>query len=520
MDSDRLTARWLVSATLVIFSPVDVPVIAQQKQPTAIEQMAAALESALKTLAGRDQKPARPAAPVAAVELRELVAPVVARPEADVEQRLQRLESHAIVLQDWIDLHVELSEKQRQHLSAAASAVIAQSQGRWKAGDGGNTSALDDFFPINFTDVDGPARELDQAAFTVLTTDRFVSSDQAAIVLRATSEREDFYRDAALGYVLNLLDDVFFLTPEQRKQISEILSKVSLNGACFSIGSTLRNQYFRTVSVAGVVASGRLNSVLSPNQRLMTGTGDGTLGYILPDHLVIRRGDATETQQETLKTSAATQSQRLNQNLAVRIDFYQSTCGLSDKQARHLQLAGKGALDDVIRTWKANTTKTMERSKIHQQRFAGQNVPIAIPTASLEQLLSNTLWTQTVESMVSADSEAIKHRDKARQEAQAKFAVALLDRELWLEPFQRERLLKSVEKTLPSVDDVNNYQQNVEELSLLCVPLLKLSRLDLTILSPAQRTVWNGMKEHFTLNGDYVQVQMKRHRTLSIRLPE
>jgi len=66
----------------------------------------------------------------------------------------------------------------------------------------------------------------------------------------------------------------------------------------------------------------------------------------------------------------------------------------------------------------------------------------------------------------------------------------------------------------------NVYQQNTDELSLLCIPLFKLSKLDLTILSPPQRAVWAGMKKPFTKQNGYLRVQTKHAGTMMIRLPK
>lgn len=510
MSSKRLGTTCLISASLAFFGLFDVPVIAQQPQPSAMGQLAKKLGQAIESLT--KQKPAKPAAPAFdVVELVEIAVPAVA--DADVNKRLTRLQSHSDVLLDWIKLSVDLSEQQTQQLDATLSTTIAQSQTAWRKGGDGNTAVQDDYLPLNFTDADGPARNLDRVAMEAV--------EHSAKLSEATAEREAFYREAALGYVLNLLDEALFLTPDQRKQMRDIVAKkVDLNAACFSVLSQAQArryvQYFQTISVTTAMSPDTMDNVLSPNQKLLA--EDLTSDLNIRPYFSIKTGDDSETQLEALKSYTATQRLYLNRNLAIQIDFHHSTSGLSDKQVRYLKLAGKGAMDDVMRTWKSNTTKTIERYKT--QQFAGQNVSVGISAVTIRQLMDNPLWAQTLESVVAKDSKAARNRRAVQKAARAKFAVALLDRELWLEPFQRERLLTSVEKTLSSLDSTANQRRNTNEISLLCTPLFKLSKLDLTILSPAQRTVWKGIKDLFTLSNNYARVKTKRRGTISIRLSD
>lgn len=527
MDSRRFITTQRGLAFLLVLLIADVPATAQQKPGTAVEKMASAIERALKALTGAEEaRPARPVRPaMPAAEFRP-AQEAVARPAKDVDTRLKRLQSHAAVMQEWFDLQAELTEPQQRELAAALEASISDSQKSWKAGDAQDRQRVfDDFFPIVFTDLTGPALYLEGAGTEAVKDKVALPEKQANQLSEALEEREEFYRAAALGYVLNLLDEYFFFTPEQREKMAEIVSKkVDLNAACYSMQTKERArrsfQYFPSTSVIGTVVTWKPNGFFSDNQKVLAValTAPQSAASGNSEAFPVMTAEDAETVQQRLKDVSAAQRTRLQHNLAVRIDFYESTCDLSERDVRRLTLAGKGTMDSVIRAWKANTRKNIER---YQQQNAGRNVVVAFPVPSISQLLANELWTHTVKSSVPENSQAITNRDETLKDARAKFVVAMLDRELWLEPFQRERLLKSVQKMLPSGDVAkSSYQRNTDELTLLCIPLFKLSKLELTILSPAQRTVWKGMKEPFTENNGYVRVQTKRNGTLTIPLPK
>jgi len=527
MDSTRFITTQRGLAFLLVLLIADVPATAQQKPGTAVEKMASAIERALKAVTGAEEaRPARPVRPAMPAAGFRPAQEAVARPAKDVDARLKRLQSHAAVMQEWFDLQAELTEPQQRELAKALEASISDLQKSWKAGDAQDRQRVfDDFFPIVFTDLTGPALYLEGAGTEAVKDKVALPEKQANQLSEALAEREEFYRAAALGYVLNLLDEYFFFTPEQREKMAEIVSKkVDLNAACYSMQTQAqKNRYFRyfnETSVNGMVFPLEPSGTLSDNQQVLadelTGASSAVSGN--SEYIALSTSADPETMEQTLTDVGNTQRTRLQQNLAVRIDFYQSTDDLTERDVRRLTLAGKGAMDAVIREWKAKTRQSFER---YREQFAGRNVSISLGPPQISQLLANELWMHTVKTVLPENPKAIANRDRMLRAARAKFVVAMLDRELWLEPFQRQRLLESVEELLPFDDVVRSrHQQNIEELTLLCIPLFKLSKLELTILSPSQRMAWNGMKGLFTENNGYVRVQTKRNGTLTIPLPK
>ncbi len=450
---------------------------------------------------------------------------VVARPEQDVKDRLNRLQSHSVVLQDWIHLHAELSTEQKTQLGTSLQSSISKLQESWKQqpNQRNQQQALDDFFPINFTDDTGPAFRLDEAGVQVVLDDDELPKETTSQLSDALNERKAFYRDAALGYVLNLLDDYLFLTPDQRQKMAEEMQsyRLNLDDACYSLHGKHSNyyQYFQSTSVTTTLASLKTAGLLTQSQEDITTDlrSQPSNATSNPNYMLISTGDDEETFHQQLRDTGKQQLKRLSQHVAARIDFYQSIGSLSDRNVRRLRLASKGAMDDVITSWKSNTTKSFERYQT--QEFAGQNMRIHMSLPTVESLVSNELWKDTVESMVPESSDGLFNRGRAIGNARAKFAVAMLDRELWLDSFQRERLLKSVSKLLPAGSgDSNSHRQSTDELSLLCIPLFKLSKLELTILSPAQRQVWAEMKKPFTEQNGYLRAKTKQFGNMSIRL--
>jgi len=509
---------------LIVLFSAGFPVKAQEKPATAIEKAASLVEQAIKAVTGaRQAKPAAPDPAPAPIFNRGLMherAVLVERSKEEIQTRLKRLQLQAVVQQDWIDLHTELSEEKQRRLATEFTTEVAALQASWKADQ--SQRALGGAFPICFTDSLGPATELERDVHQRMNRIALLSEEQSENLSRAIAEREELRRTAAVGYVLNLFDKELYFTPTQREAIREaVVDQVDLNASSFSMQPRgrpgIHNPYFNEASVLDVLVSGKQHEVLSDNQKQLA--GDLTAPPTSQQHVMISTGDDEETLQENLREIVKFQRQRLTRMLAVRADFYQATHALTDQQVRRLRVAGKGAIKDVLTNWKTNTTATAKRYRDRNQ-FGGRNVQFGMSVPQVRQVTDNNFWKQTVESVISEDSEAMNVREATRRKAIARFIVAMLDRELWLESFQRERLLRSVLKSLPATDDAQANQDRFDEIALLCIPLFKLSKLDLTILSPTQRAVWKIMKQPLKVNSGYVRVQTKKHGTVSFRIPK
>lgn len=503
------------------------PLRAQEERATAIEKLADFLGGALKAATGKAiPRRVRPAAPV---EMLAQPAPAIVRPEREVKARLKRLQAYSVVMQDWATATAELSEQQRQALQKVAAVAVSDGQREWQQGHPDQRNAvfqqqrgLGDYFPIRFTDVQGAARAVNILQEQKKLVDLSLTTAQQTALQTAEQEREQFHRDATLGYIMNLLDEELYLTATQRETMRESVGhQVDLTGACF--GFQAQNYYFDEKSITGIVKSGGAHlNALTPSQKLrakdLASMENGS--YNSEQYLSFSSEEGIDTWQDKLKEAVVTQKARLTRVIGVRVAFHRMSHQLSDQQTRRLQVAGKGAVDEVIASWKESSRKHLKSYEEQVGRFAGGNFSFGMQVPNVRQLEQNNIWKHTEESIASGVTDALTARNEARRTATAKFIVAMLDKELWLEPFQRERLLDVVRKELPSEENVEPNRRYFSEISLLCIPLFKFSRHDLTILSPHQREVWDEMKEPFNFDGNYVRAQMQNGGQMSFRIPK
>ncbi|MEZ6127178.1 MAG: hypothetical protein R3C59_00685 [Planctomycetaceae bacterium] len=521
MDPLRIT-RWLKNLlTLAVLAvALMAPTQAQQRPATAIEKLAELLGGALKAATGKEEpKAARPAPAVLFAQ------PAVPLAEKEVKERLKRLQAYAAVMQDWVDAQCELTEEQTKNLAAATDKAISVEQLSWKNGrpnDQRNNRGLSDFFPVRFTDTNGAARAVEILRVRSKLTGVQLTTEQTEKLAAAVEERKQFHRGAALGYILNLLDDELFLTADQRQVIGAgIRKKVNLEAACYSFMP--QTYYFDQTSIVDTVREGNdYLEVLTKSQKQRAkdlAALDGG-SYNSEQYISFSSDEGIDTWQDKLREAGLTQKERLQRAVAVRVDFYEMAYDLPPQSARRLLVAGKGAVDEVVAAWQEQTQRQLKSYEDQMGRFAGGNFSFSMSVADIRQLEHNDIWKYTVESVVTGTTDAMAARNEARSAANARFIVAMLDKELWLEPFQRDRLLTAVQNELPSPDYNDPNRRYFGEISLLCIPLFKFSKHDLTVLSRNQKTTWEVIREPFQFDGNYVRVQMQNGGQMSFVIPK
>jgi hypothetical protein len=244
----------------------------------------------------------------------------------------------------------------------------------------------------------------------------------------------------------------------------------------------------------------------------------GSGSYNSEQYILFQSTEGIDTWQDKLTEVTVEQRKRLARAVDVRVAFHGLSQSLSEQEIHYLRVAGKGAVEEVITAWKELSRRQLKSYEDQVMRFNG-NFSFGLSVADVEKLEVNDIWKHAVESLTTQDTDALARRDAVRLDATARFVVAMLDRELWLNSDQRDVLLEAVKKELPDPDYRISNSRYYGEVTLLCIPLFKLSKTDLAIFTAPQQKAWDAMQNMFQLDGNYVRVQMKNGGQMSFSLP-
>jgi hypothetical protein len=537
MDALRI-ALWLRTSLLLIVAVVVLaaPVAAQQRPQTTVEKVAEMLSQALKAATGKARpQRLRNVVPMQMAQPVQQEAPAPAANE--VQQRASRLQAYAAAMQAWITQQAELTPDQVQQFSASVEKAIEASQAKFQQAPRAHqqlNQQLSDYFPICFTAANGAAREIDvvphqshqskNRELDLFPDDRQVKNiqltpEQRQQLLRAIEARFEFREQASLQHVLNLLDAELYLTADQRQQMGEgIAGMIDRDASCFSFQPT--TYYFPQTSIARTIKPGPHLQVLTEAQqdRAKDLASMGSGSYNSEQYILFQSTEGVDTWQDKLTEASTEQRKRLTRAMDVRVAFHGLSQALSDQEIRHLRVAGKGAVEEVLAAWKEQSRRQLKSYEDQVVRFNG-NFSFGLNVADVYQLESNSIWKHAVESLTQNDTDALASRHNVRLDATARFVVAMLDRELWLNADQRQALLDAVKKELPDPDYRIANHRYYGEVTLLAIPLFKLSKTDLAILSPAQQKAWDAMQGMFQHDGNFVRVQMKNGGQMAFSLP-
>ena len=519
-----LRVSTLLPASLLLAFLVNTPGVHGQvkKQPTAIEKLADLLGGALKAATGREEKkPARRAV------VRDMAQPAMDAakiPEDEVKNRLERLTAWSGTMQEWISRNSDCTDEQKKQISEAAVKAIESAQRTWKQQPRAaqrNNRALSDYFPIKFTNVNGASRAADLTRYQQKIADAGLSDEQRSRLTDAVKERTQFQQDASLGYILNLLDAELFLTSQQRETMARTMrSRITLDAACYSFQP--QNYYFQQTSLVPLVQGGNHLDELNAAQKLRAAdlASIGRSGsYNIEQYILFQSQDGVDTWSEKLDEAITEQKSRLRRAINVRVSFQEASHGLSESQTHHLEVAGKGAVDDLMEQWKKTTRKQLKSYEDQMGRFNGGNFAFAVSVPDVHKLERDEVWTHAVEALTPDSSDTLAERNEARSHATAMFVVAMLDRELWLDKSQREQMLELVRKNLPSPDYQIPNRNYFGEVTLLSIPLFRLSKQDVALFSAAQMKAWETVKKQLNFDGSMVRVHMKNGGEMSFQVP-
>lgn len=516
-SSTALKASLLITAMVCTSAPMASKADAQE---TAMEQLAKAIGDALKAATGKNVKKKRV---VAEQMWAQPAMPALLTPEAELKQRKVRLEAYSEVAAAWLDGCVSLQPEQQRALRATLDKEIATSQQAAKKPQpnrNGGTQGFSDHFAITFTDKNGAGKGLNVLQQKHLLAEANLTPQQLAALDEAAKERQEFYESAALGHILNQLDDELYFTTAQRAAIADVVrEKAYLSAACYALHPV--NYYFQQTPITSDIANVKQLDFLGEAQKRRAADLVGQNQHLESEQYIsFQSNEGVDFWQEKLRDAMKSQRQRMMRAVAVRVDFHRASNEMSESDARHLQVAGKGATDATIAQWKTTSLQQLKSYEEHALQMGNGNFGFSLSVPDVQQVDSDPIWKHTVERLLPAASQQLTGRNNVRSDATAKFIVAMLDRELWLTQAQRDVLIDAVRKELPSPDTKIQNANYFLEVTLLTIPMFKLSKQDLAVLTDSQKSAFEAMKEPFQMQNRYVVVQMKNGGQMHLQIPQ
>lgn len=436
-------------------------------------------------------------------EVMEFGGPAAPMAASVLKERNARVDAYAGCLMQWVAGELQLSESDREALQAAIDEKCEQIRETKTAQ---NRNNMPGHMALKFTENGALASRID-ALFTRKGLEQLpLSKEQKQQLKAAMSRRQEHLANANIGQAINLIDGQFFLTQQQRKELAGcIANRLDVSRPCFSFMP--QTYYFQQQALAPVVSAVEVAALWSPAQKARANTlgstpNDGNNGQ----YLMFQMNGGTDDWDEQLQKHMTDQTEKMLTAMQVQVDYFKRLSTLSDQDTFYLQVAAKGAVDAAMTAWKRSTLQQLDRNR---EAFANRmgNIAFSIQTPRVESTQQNKIWTATLAELSPKNAELSKDRVEAIKDATAAYMVGLLDRELWLSDEQRTALLKSIRKEVPAEGDGLMNQEYFRALSYLCVPMFKLSKEDLKVLSPEQKQAWKVLKKPFSMNGQYVQFE-------------
>lgn len=447
----------------------------------------------------------------------------------EVQQReRERFDAFANVLIDAIARAADLTESQRRETSQSLQDSIKSTLAKRSepgAAQRSNGIMWPDLAPVYFTGLGGPARDLQAASLRIANADGLLSEDQRRSLDGFLEDRIQYRQRAALEYVLNLLDNELFLTGGQKPKLARVIQATVHPVAT---GFIPKSGFDTQLSLADVVPPAAVCTFLTDlqQQRLSDVAeeaagrarrgGFGAGPSTRPGFVRLQAIDSRKQWSVQLRSTFDGQKERLLRIMELQTVYCQTEGQLKKTDADHLRVAAKGVIEEVLPAWES---RLLERMQGFQEVAGGRNEVYWLREMSSHDPEKNELWKQTLSSLVPFDSVLVQSRRNARHNAISGYATAMLDRELWLDPQQREQMQLSIHKALAASDDDYLTREQFSELGILCVPLFRLTESDLAVLNKAQQAALKANKASLTVEGSSVRPKPDVVAMVSLRIP-
>jgi len=434
--------------------------------------------------------------------------------QAKVEQFEVRLNSHADVFRDWVHDRLDLTVEQNAEFEKLILTELQRvSIQRNETSSHEVASASAGIKQIRFTTQPNVNNFISSAWLTTFVPG-LLNDQQQARWLKVTSERQEWIRTANLGYLVEVVDDFVFLSDRQRVTVAESIRQMTDNDR--SKQKELEIGLFRFQVQKSILPQAKLyrflsgppRDILSAGQKLILDSygprirmGGGRYTARIPTPV----SDDDDTRMRKA-FAAFREKHRVNFATSVneRVSALDAAFSLTESQKRHLFVAGKGVTKQCLARWQAAKFEELRQMGQRIRRLAKVGVgsmEMNVQGVSVRALDHEPIWRGAV-TEITAKANTRRNLPIHRR-AVVGYVTAMLDKELWLRPEQRDPLSALIDDSFPPLKNVE--QADVKELELLVIPLFCIpdDRLK-TVLSVSQRTAWTVLMAQFKRRGDHV----------------
>lgn len=392
----------------------------------------------------------------------------VAAEPVSIERRVFeiRLTRHLACWWSWLDSTVALDGEQHSALAGDLQRRMPEvSEKHWVRTNRAPGSTLVPHFPVLFVESTSPLSRLTQSS----TVQGLLRKEQAIKLQDAVDERQGFQYAASRDYAVAILDAEVFLTLDQRAAVSadQEVHRERLTEPYFAAHPSTGN-YLPYQSIAGIVSPTVLPR-LSDEQRQRLIQLESIAAKPRPS-LSFRRDEPRDVWDERLKEHIQSCRKEVSLKLTLRASVLEREGLIAVDKADRLRLVAKSVASDLGDDMQSSIRTTLDvfETRMREDVDPGNDSPLTIHTvnSALDSPQNLPAW------IAACGSLSLDHGDYQRWEANRlnlqrqardRAVLAMLDRELWLLPGQRDQLLSHLSAALPPVESVTPNREPLRE---------------------------------------------------------
>ncbi len=437
-----------------------------------------------------------------------------------VAARLRRLNAFSRVMQTWITETCNLSERQQVDLKTLCERTIIKSQSEWleRKSTQSQKGPLCDTGPISFVVPSGAAIEIDlvhnKALFEELA--KLLTPDQLTALNTAKSQRSEFLVECLVGQIINRLDEEYYFTSKQRRDLRSILRPAVVShkddsptqsAQCMTVGLHIAwvLKLIKTADDLGVLNESQAEWAQDIRSRGSSFRYQGTSRM-----LSLSTAENGKSWVDIHSELNDLQKDCVLRAVERRIASAEEDAEpLTRKDRRHLRVAAKGVAERVVTAW---AQQERERIIATEQANGGQPFDELLLSGGIDHLFLWTphvsildcspLWHHTLRKLSATAQNALAIRTKARNLGDASTIVGLLDRELWLTEGQRTALTNFVLEHMPEFGVHVSSTKKIPDHSLFVFAIHCLPQPDESVLTQDQRDIWQMLSAHYASYDD------------------
>lgn len=511
LQSGRAFMRLMTLIVVVLWMCVECGCVQAQQERGVVQRV---LEFLTRPA---EPEQAEPEALQEAVQVRGAFAPNAAadvmRAPGEIASRQKRLDAWCLALEDRLAKQFELTDQQRGELKKLLTKEAALNQQRWKRREP-EGRAMPDSTVIVFAGKTGPTRRILRAVDRTFAD--LLSESQMERYTEVSQHRRERIGDWFAQRAVAVINSELYLSEEQLQACFEDLRQHAGKRSNGLYAFHQQNHYLPYERLDGLL--NRLKSVKltaiqkQRSQDLKTGNSNN-------NHVMVTiNGGAVEQNEEQLNAIYQQSREEMLNAAAVRAEFITTSLQLPQREARHLQVAGKGVTIRTLNAWKKQTREQIA-SFAENPRF-GPGITIGLAGPQLNAFEQDQIWQRAVDRVCAAtDADLVRQRQQQERQGATAFVLATLDRELSLQSGQLDELQRLVEEAEPQ--RVAKNQHYCLELAILARTLVRIDEERLSnLLSAPQMTCWELMKSQFRFQNDTRARISTQHGDLQLRLTD